>query len=507
MAKASQKTTRKTAKKNAPRNTKKTVRKAAKKTTGKASGKTAKKTVKKAAGVARKPPQTTVKKKTRTRAKTSPATAGKKSVGRMFPGDFLWGTATAAQQVDGGDSASDWYEFCKSSGRIADGSSSYTGCDHWYRYEEDFKLMKSMGVNAYRLGLDWSRFEPTPGHFDTNAVLHFRDMLGSLQAKGIRPLLTLNHFAIPGWWLARGGWTEEKNLPDFYKFIEYIVPEIGDLVREFIIINEPNVYAYMAYIEGKFPPARKGLIGYFQSQRVQKNMLLAHFHIYDYIHNQYGKLGYARPEISSAINCLCFDPADPENEKDQDRVRKIDYRYNYVFADGLQSGTIPAPLGKGEKIHDGGAWEFFGLNYYSRQKIRFDWSAVGTLFIKPEPPGEGVQTTDMGWEVYPEGLTRIIGEINRRYDLPIRVTENGVATEHDSLRRQYLTAHLRALHQSMSLGARVEGYYHWSFLDNFEWAEGYTPRFGLVNVDYSNMRRTIKESGKLYGKIIKTGNL
>ncbi|MCB1310201.1 MAG: family 1 glycosylhydrolase [Leptospiraceae bacterium] len=423
----------------------------------------------------------------------------------MFPAGFLWGAATAATHVDGGDVNSDWYHWCQMPGKIKDGSSCFTACEHWTRYEEDFKIMKKLGLKTYRLGVDWSRFQHAPGApFDRQALDHFRGMLSSLVSKRIRPLLTLNHFSIPQWWLEKGGWTVEENLKEFYDFIEFIVPGVGDLASDYITFNEPNVYAVMGYLLGDWPPGEKGLGGYLNSLKTQRHMLMAHFKLYDYIRETHAQKNWAAPQISIAKHMRVMDPANPENPLDLDRCREADYRFNRAFPDSIQEGRLLTPFGKGEKVHDGNAWDFFGLNYYTRDMISFSLWNIGSLFIKQEFKPDAPKN-DLGWEIYPEGLYRLVRDVHERYGLPIRITENGVADGDDHLRGDYIKSHLTELHRAMQDGARVDAYYHWSFCDNFEWAEGYSARFGLVQMDYDSQKRILRPSADLYARIVRSG--
>ncbi len=421
---------------------------------------------------------------------------------RIIPAGFLWGAATSATQIGGGDTASDWFDFCTREGRIADGSSPAVACDHWNRFEEDFRTMRDLGFNAYRLGADWSRFEPEPGQWNFAALDHFREMIGSLNKKRIRPLLTLNHFTLPRWWLARGGWTKEENLRDFYKYVEFLVAGCGDLVNEYITINEPNVYALLSYLEGIWPPGGRGLLNVVRFQQVQRNMLLAHFGAYDLIRKLHASKNFAAPLISVAQHYQLMDPLRPGNRLDEDRTASANLRFNEVWTDGVASGTLPRPLGKGEKVHDGQAWDFYGLNYYSRRLVSFAPFAPQQLFIRSEIKKDA-PLNDLGWEIYPEGFTRVLMHLHQKYGLPIRVTENGIAADNDEDRAAFLTSHIEAMKTAMRRGVPVDGYYHWSLLDNFEWAEGYTARFGLVGVDFETQQRTVRPSASLYASMIR----
>ncbi|MCB1305354.1 MAG: family 1 glycosylhydrolase [Leptospiraceae bacterium] len=439
------------------------------------------------------------KKKT---AKKSPASASRPAQWlTAFPKDFLWGTATCATQIDGGDLHSDWAKFSQTPGRIADGKDCLVACDHWNRFEDDYKLMKSLSFNAYRLGVDWSRMEPRPGEMDHAALNHFRGMLDSLRKKSIRPLLTLNHFTLPQWWLERGGWTKESNLENFLNFVSYIVENVGDLVSEYTTINEPNVYAMFSYMDGLWPPAKKGLSGYFQSMKVLRNMAIAQGRMYDIIHETHALKGFARPYVGVAKHVRIFDPARPDNRLDKDRAAEAEYRFNYMWTDSIHDGRLQGSLGKNEKFHDGPCWDFVGLNYYSRDRIRFRASAIAHLFISQEEVKDA-PTNDLGWEIYPEGLYRLLHQFHDRYRLPIRITENGIADASDNRREEFLMAHLQQIARALNEGISVEGYYYWSFMDNFEWAEGYGPRFGLVEIDYETQARKVRKSAQSLKKMI-----
>lgn len=420
-----------------------------------------------------------------------------------FPAEFLWGAATSATQIDGGDRASDWFAHCEKKGKILDGSSSVTACDHWNRYESDYSLMQELGLNAYRFGVDWSRFQPeADAPFDLVALEHVRGMLASLRRKQIAPLLTLFHFALPQWWAARGGFEKEENLPDFLRFCEFIVNGLGDLVSDYITINEPNVYALLSYVDGKWPPAKSGVTGYIQSMRVQRNLLIAHFKLYAMIRETHARRGYKSPRISIAKHLRVMDPQNPDSRLDQDRTLSAARRFNWLFCDCVQSGRLLGPLGRDEKLHDGAAWDFIGVNYYTRDLVGFSLKALGRLCIDVRTKSDAAKN-DLGWEIYPEGLLRLLTEVHERYHQPIRITENGLADAQDARRSEFIREHLRAVARALAAGVRVDGYYHWSLLDNFEWSEGYTAAFGLIAVDFKTQARTLRPSAREYAAIIR----
>ncbi len=367
--------------------------------------------------------------------------------------------------------------------------------------------MRELGLNAYRFGVDWSRFQPEEGApFDTAALDHVREMIASLRRKGIRPLLTLHHFTLPQWWLAKGGFEREENLAEFYAYARFIVEGLGDIVDEYITINEPNVYAFLSYLYGEWPPAKSGLSGYAASIRVQRSLVMAHFYLYDLIHETHARRNWKSPKVSIAKHMRISDPKNAARRLDVDRANSADYRMNRLVSDCIHSGRLLPPLGSGEQLHEGRAWDFFGLNYYTRDLVSFKLWKPQTLFIEVETNPRGPKN-DLGWEIYPEGLYRILKDLHSRYGLPIRITENGTADAADTFRGRYIVDHLNAVRRAMNEGVNVEGYYHWSFLDNFEWAEGYTARFGLVEVDFVTQARRVRDSARLYSEIARSGKL
>ncbi|MBE7437729.1 MAG: family 1 glycosylhydrolase [Spirochaetales bacterium] len=441
------------------------------------------------------------------RAKKRPARAphpGKAA--RDFPRGFLFGAATSATQIDGGDRASDWYEFSGRPGNIRDGSSCLIAADHWNRYPEDHRILTKLGLNAYRMGVDWSRFESRPGEWDHQALDHLRGMLDSLRRKKIRTLLTINHFTLPAWWLARGGWTRRENLPPFLRFVEFLLEGVADLVDEYITINEPNVYGYMAYLTGQWPPGESGLRGLRLSRAVGRNMVLAHCGMVERIRKIHARKGKGNLRIGLAMHLLALEPYRPDNAMDVDRTGRVDFLFNHAFSDCLHAGRLLAPYGRGEKIFDGSLLDFFGINYYSRRIIAFDLFSPRRFFIREMEP-DNVERSDLHWEIYPEGLYRVIRDSYARYGLPIRITENGIADASDEKRASFLRSHLSSVVRALEEGIPVEGYYHWSLLDNFEWAEGLTARFGLVAVDYVTQERSLRPSALQYRKIIQSGRL
>jgi beta-glucosidase len=411
-----------------------------------------------------------------------------------FPKGFLWGAATAAHQVEGGNRNNDWWEWEHRGGKIADGTTSEIACDQYNRYEEDFDLIRELGHNAHRLSLEWSRIEPEKGVFSSEALAHYRRVLEALREREIEPLLTLHHFTNPLWLSQMGGWENPEVVEYFTRYAKVVASELGSLVRFWNTINEPAVYAYQGYVDGIWPPGSKSLRS---AAIVMTNMLRAHALAYHIIHETSPGRGCS---VGIAKHIRLFDPLRPRHVCDRALARLSDFIINWRFLDAVDTGRLAWPLGMGQKVQLLAAThDFIGLNYYTREMIRFNLLKPHTLFMQ-NLTRPGSATNDLGWELYPEGLYRVLMRL-KRYGKPIYITENGCAAADDSLRRAYLRDHLVQIHRAISEGADVRGYFHWSLLDNFEWAEGLAPRFGLVAVDYETQKRSARPSAQVYAQI------
>ncbi len=417
-----------------------------------------------------------------------------------FPKGFLWGAATAAHQVEGGNRNNDWWEWEHRGGKIADGTTSEIACDQYNRYEEDFDLARELGHNAHRLSLEWSRIEPQQGVFSSEALAHYRRVLEALRERDIEPLVTLHHFTNPLWLSRTGGWENPEVVEYFTRYAKVVASELGELVRFWNTINEPSVYAYEGYVEGIWPPGSKSLRS---AAIVMTNMLRAHALAYHIIHETSPGRGSS---VGIAKHIRLLDPLRPRHVCDRALARLGDFILNQWFLDAVDTGRLAWPLGMGQKVQLLAAThDFIGLNYYTREMIRFNLLKPHMLFME-NMNRPGCATNDLGWELYPEGLHRVLMWL-KRYGKPIYITENGIAAADDSLRRAYLRDHLTQIHRAVSEGADVRGYFHWSLLDNFEWAEGLTPRFGLVAVDYETQKRSPRPSARVYAQIASQNKL
>lgn len=421
---------------------------------------------------------------------------------RIFPEGFLWGSATAAHQVEGNNDNNDWWA-AEQSGQLPHRSG--LACDHFRRYDDDFALLAELGQTSHRLSLEWSRIEPRPGELSHAALDHYRRVLESLRSRGIEPIVTLHHFSNPIWLAEQGGWMRRDAVGRFARYAKRVVREYRDLVRYWVTINEPGVYASQGWILGVWPPNRVGdLRGAFV---VMRNMALAHGRAYH-------AMKEVQPDarIGVAHHWRLFDPADANRRGDRMIAAIRNRLMNVVFPIAIRHGRLLPPLGNVRQI----PWlrnteDWVGINYYTREHDRFSPQAARMGFgveVFPE-----VERNQLGWEIYPRGLERALlaAAPPRGYGAgrEVIVTENGIPEPdmQDVKRPPYIVQHLAACHRAIQAGVRLRGYTYWTSMDNFEWAEGVAPRFGLVHVDFETQERTPKPSAYLYRDIIRANGL
>jgi beta-glucosidase len=403
-------------------------------------------------------------------------------------GGLKLGVATCALQIEGGDTGNNWYDWAKIPGRIKDGSTPLRATDHWSRWREDTELMASLGLQIYRLGVEWSRIEPSPGEFDHAVLDRYREELQLLRDRGIAPLVTLHHFTNPRWFEELGAWTNTHAVETFTRFVGVVTHALGDLVSDWCTINEPNVYALGGYLDGQFPPGRKN--GWTDVRKVLRNMARAHCAAYTLIHERQpdARVGFAH-------HLRVFDPLNPRNPVHRTLSKVNAHLFQDALSDAFLGGRFSRVLGgQPDDVTPGTYYDYLGINYYSRTAVsKID---DGTFPFAP--------VNDLGWEIYPEGIVAVAEDLHRRYPGPIWITENGTCDNTDSFRARYLYDHLGAITAS---GLPFERYYHWCFVDNWEWAEGEVPRFGIVALDYETQERTVKDSGRFYAGIIAAGGV
>jgi beta-glucosidase len=368
---------------------------------------------------------------------------------------FLWGVATSAHQVEGGNTANDW-AHCEAAGRLPPAGRA---ADHWRLWAEDLDRFQALGLNAYRFSVEWSRIEPDAGVVNADALDHYRAVVDGCRARGLEPLVTLHHFTLP-WWLARrGGFLADDAIARFRAHVDRVVRALAG-VRLWCTINEPGVLTVMGYLRGVWPPFLQDPA---RALAVWRRLHALHRVAYDVVKRH-------RPEawVGLAHNMLYPLPARPR-AADRWAARLTHRLFNLSFA---------------ARVKD--TQDFIGLNYYSPA-----WTTWRRL-ADPMLAQPGLPVTDMGWAMDARGLEWLLRDLARRFQRPLIVTENGIATEDDALRRLYLETHLEAVARARRAGADVRGYFYWSGIDNYEWAEGFRPRFGLYRVDYDTETRTLK---------------
>ena len=401
-----------------------------------------------------------------------------------FPSDFLWGAATSAYQVEGNNVNSDWWQWEKDAGR----ENSGPACRHYEFYEQDFDLAKSLNHNTHRLSIEWSRIEPKEGKFLEEELKHYTDVILSLRARNIEPVVTLHHFTNPVWFSKSGGWENRRSVERFLRYCDFLTRALAKHVRYWITINEPTVYISHGYILGVWPPQVKSLL---KAKAVQDNFVAAHIRAFRLIHKIYKELNLFKPSVSIAQHMQAFVPC-TQNLKNRLAAILQDKWYNFGFLD---------------KIMRHKALDFIGVNYYSRQLVEVkNWGIAHLAMDVCKKNHRPVKKNSLGWDIYPEGLYEVLLKL-KKYGLPVIVTENGISAEEDSLRWEYIYAHLKNIHLAMEKGVKVKGYLYWSLLDNFEWEKGFGPRFGLIDIDYNTYQRTVRESARLFGQVCKTGVL
>jgi beta-glucosidase len=429
------------------------------------------------------------------------------ALAQRFPGDFAWGVATSAYQVEGaahedGRGDSIWDEFCRRPGAIRDGSSGEHACDHYHRVAEDIGLMASLGVNAYRFSLAWPRVQPLGrGPWNERGFEFYDRLIDGLLERDIAPYLTLYHWDLPQALQETGGWVDRATVGRFADYAAECARRFGDRVASIATHNEPWVVAILGHQAGVFAPGVKSQKSALQ---VAHHLLLSHG-----LALQAARAQRCAAPLGIVLNQAPVHAA-TDSPADLARARLDDGLTIRWYMDALLRGCYPEDVlaylgadaprvapGDMEAIRQ--PLDFLGINYYTR-----NLSGTGAP-LRPVDPGREV--TDMGWEVYPGGLTELLLRLRADYRLPpLYITENGAAYRDclaggriaDADRIRYLQSHLAALADAIGSGVDVRGYFVWSLVDNFEWADGYTKRFGLVHVDYATQRRTLKDSALWY---------
>ncbi len=406
-----------------------------------------------------------------------------------FPRDFAWGVATASHQIEG-NNRNNWSQFEDSKGL----QRSANACEHWGRWKGDFDLIENLGVGHYRFSLEWSRIEPEEGNWNLDAISQYEAMIDDLLRRNIEPMVTLHHFSHPIWFQDRGGFEVEQNIGFWVRFCEKMFETLGGRVKWWCTINEPAVFTSMGYILGEFPPGERS---FKKTRAVSTNMMRAHARCYRRLKSMPNG---DRARIGLVKNINIFDPYRRWNILHWLQAKLLDEMFNRCWLRGLATGKFRAPSSllstKIEGLKDSS--DFIGVNYYTH--LLTTPFMPTTVEIDPlKRPWE--ERTDFRYPMYAEGLRRSF-EMVKSLDMPIIVTENGVADDDDDMRPEHIRRHLWITSEAIRDGLDIRGFYHWSLMDNFEWAEGYAQRFGLYHVDFETQERVLKESGRLYSQYV-----
>lgn len=422
----------------------------------------------------------------------------------QFPKGFLWGSATSSHQVEGNNVHNDWWEW-EQAGKLREPSGK--ACDHWNLFREDFKLAKSIHHNAHRFSLEWSRIEPEEGKFDGEVLRHYAEVVAALRTHELEPIVTLHHFTLPLWLAKRGGWCDKQAPELFTRYAQKVFEVLGKRVRYWMTINEPEVYIFKSYLTGEWPPGEKS---YEKAYVVGVHLLKAHVLAYAAMKSADPTLARDRePQIGFAKHVSVFHPCSCNSWKDRVSTWLRDVMFNHLFIKALVKGRVFYPGFFHVRLPRGQTLDFIGINYYTRNFVHHQNFRIPGIFGDICPAGEhpDVQLRNsLGWAIYPEGMYRVVKSF-AKFKLPILISENGICTDRDEERTSFIHEHLWQLGRAIQEGAPVFGYLYWSLLDNFEWADGFGPHFGLVEVDYKTQARHIKPSAHEYGNICKSGLL
>ena len=418
----------------------------------------------------------------------------------------MWGTATAAHQVEGNNTNNNWYawEHQKDSNgksRIHNNDKSGIAANHWNLYRDDISLMNDLGVGYYRFSVEWSKIEPENGIINEKALEHYRDVCIALIDSGLTPVITLHHFSHPIWFEELGAFEKEENIEYYIRFSELVFNKLSDIVPIWCTINEPAVYVTQGYFNGVFPPGKKDplLAGY-----VMRNLLNAHVQVYQRLKSLPNG---ENVQIGLVKNITQLDPLR--------RWHILDWYFSGILNDVFTNSTLnlfskgefdfylPAMANISYKNYDAiNSLDFIGLNYYSRWHVKGQLNLAEPFTFELRP--QDIQT-DMPYAIYPEGFYKAVKTI-AKLNVPIIITENGIADDKDDRRSLFIKRYLYALFKTIEEGYDIRGYFYWSLMDNFEWAEGYMMKFGLYDVDFNTQKRTLRSGSQSFVDIVNQQN-
>lgn len=388
-----------------------------------------------------------------------------------FPKDFLWGTSTAAHQVEGNNFNSDWWRWEQQDDKRP---KSGIACDHYHLFKEDFTLAKQMGQNSHRLSIEWARIEPKPGEFDKKEIGHYRDVLEELKKLDMKAFVTLWHFTLPVWFADLGGFERESNLRYFENYVSFCAKELDGLVDFWVTINEPTTYALKGYLIGVWPPGKKNL---FSTLKVYKNLASAHNLAYWAI-----KRIDSNYQVGAAHQLVSY-------YSKGGLLNNILTRLNKYFVDDYFYDKTP-------NTHD-----FMGLNYYFRNPISFKY------FLVKVDAGDYEKILEdkgrrFGWGMNPSGLYSCLVYLEKRFNKPIYILEHGISDPEEDDREEYIAGAVNYIQKAIENGVDVRGYLHWTLMDNFEWNLGYVSKFGLFSVEPGTLKRVPKKSAYYFKNLI-----
>lgn len=464
---------------------------------------------------------------------------------RTFPDHFLFGAATAAYQIEGaafedGRTASIWDAFARVPGAVIDADNGDVACDHYHRYRDDVALMKDLGLQAYRFSTSWSRVRPDGGAPNARGIDFYSRLVDELLEAGILPWLTLYHWDLPQALEEKGGWTARDTVDRFVEYAITMHEALGDRVTHWTTFNEPWCSSFLSYTAGAHAPGR---------QSVRDGLLASHHLLLSHGRAVQELRDRGAQELGITLNLTNAEPVDPSDPADLDAARRIDGQFNRWFLEPVFHATYPGDIVEDIRAVDAAAvdefqaavrdgdlatistpLEFLGVNYYHGEYVSGRPSSTPVpggdaptdRHIEPAFPSHdgihwherGYERTNMGWEIDPAGLTRLLQRVSDEYagaaGVPLYVTENGAAGDDaiadgridDAQRVAFVRDHVEAVGAALDEGVDVRGYFYWSLMDNYEWAWGYAKRFGIVHVDYETQQRTVKASGRAYARII-----
>jgi beta-glucosidase len=431
-----------------------------------------------------------------------------------FPEGFVWGAATAAYQVEGavdadGRGPSIWDTFCRVPGAIAGGDTGDVACDHYHRYADDLGVLAELGLGAYRFSIAWPRVQPDgSGAINQKGLDHYRRVVDECLARNVVPYVTLYHWDLPQALQDKGGWPARDTAYRFADYAAVMHDTLGDVVKQWITLNEPKVSSHAGYGSGIHAPGIKDPV---LRDRAVHHLMLAHGLGLEVLR---GGRHAAGQQVGITLDVSPVAPA-TDSPADIEAARRSDVDSHVLFLDPILRGTYPIPL---DAVQDGdlaliaAPIDFLGINYYRRILVQ-EGPSGEPMTVLPE----GVPVTSVNWPVQPDGLREVLVDLKSAYDLPpVYITENGAAyddvptadgTVDDPERVDYLRDHLAALRNAIAAGVDVRGYFVWTLLDNFEWAEGYAKRFGIVHVDFKTQARTPKASAGWLGQVARANAL